>query len=191
MQNGDTFKAEIFVPVWTSQLFISDWWQPAAVPLAVTVTPQGEGWQVKAENRTENKLTNAKIAIEGNLVELGDIPAKKQNLQNCRPGMSLKDFVSTHGQNFSMAAHPPTALAEVKRPDCDMPNSTVAASFFATRCARNFCCRPAWICPRLLPTETPCFLPRADYTRSNLCITLLQNAQNTMWRVIPQWTLDL
>src|SRR5689334_6245199 len=27
MQNGDNFKAEIFVPVWTSQLYISDWWQ--------------------------------------------------------------------------------------------------------------------------------------------------------------------
>jgi len=30
MQNGDSFKAEIFVPVWTSQLFISDWCQPAS-----------------------------------------------------------------------------------------------------------------------------------------------------------------
>ena len=30
LQKGDSFKAEIFVPVWTSQLFVSDWWQPAA-----------------------------------------------------------------------------------------------------------------------------------------------------------------
>ena len=30
LQNGDSFRAEIFVPVWTSQLFVSDWWHPAA-----------------------------------------------------------------------------------------------------------------------------------------------------------------
>ena len=29
LQNGDNFKAEIFVPVWTSQLYVSDWWQSA------------------------------------------------------------------------------------------------------------------------------------------------------------------
>ena len=43
---GRSFKAEIFVPVWTSQLFVSDWWQPAPVPLSVTVVPQGGQWQV-------------------------------------------------------------------------------------------------------------------------------------------------
>src|SRR5262249_9538565 len=32
-QNGDSFRAEIFVPVWTSQTFISDWWQSAPMPL--------------------------------------------------------------------------------------------------------------------------------------------------------------
>ena len=54
MQEGDgSFKAEIFVPVWTSQLFVSDWWQPAPVPLSVTVVPQGEQWQVTVENHTE------------------------------------------------------------------------------------------------------------------------------------------
>ncbi len=44
LQAGDgSFKAEIFVPVWTSQLFVSDWWQPAPVPLAVTVARHGAG----------------------------------------------------------------------------------------------------------------------------------------------------
>src|ERR1017187_5399059 len=72
MQVGDgSCKAEIFVPVWTSQLFVSDWWQPAAVPLNVTVVPQGEQWQVTVENHTERALTNAQIVIEDYIMGLG------------------------------------------------------------------------------------------------------------------------
>ena len=42
LQKGDgSFKAEIFVPVWSSLLFVSDWWQPEPVPLSVTVVPPG------------------------------------------------------------------------------------------------------------------------------------------------------
>ena len=39
VQTGDNFKAEIFVPVWTSQLFVNDWWQGADMPMNVTITP--------------------------------------------------------------------------------------------------------------------------------------------------------
>ena len=75
LQEGDgSFKAEIFVPVWTSQLFVSDWWQPAPVPLSVTVVPQGEQWQVKVDNRTERALTNAHIVIEDRIMKLGEVP---------------------------------------------------------------------------------------------------------------------
>jgi hypothetical protein len=28
LHTGDNFKAEVLVPVWTSQLYLSDWWQP-------------------------------------------------------------------------------------------------------------------------------------------------------------------
>ena len=64
VQNGDSFKAEIFVPVWTSQLFVSDWWQPAAAPLRVTVHPLNEAWQVNVENHTDQKLTSAQIVVD-------------------------------------------------------------------------------------------------------------------------------
>src|SRR6267154_61411 len=57
VQKGDSFKAEIFVPVWTSQLFVSDWWQSSEVPLNASVTSQAGGWLVKVENHTDQKLT--------------------------------------------------------------------------------------------------------------------------------------
>ena len=191
VQNGDTFKAEIFVPVWTSQLFITDWWQPAAVPLAVTVTSQGEGWQVKAENRTEHKLTNAKIAIEGYLMELGDIPAKETKVFSVARGnaMTLRDFVATHGQTFSMAAHSRQRSfgGSESGQIGDMPNSTVAASFLSQLDTQETFIAP----PGLDMSSTVAhgnavlFAWEADYTpvKPLYHVTPRRAHQNTLWRV--------
>jgi hypothetical protein len=191
MQNGDTFKAEIFVPVWTSQLFITDWWQPAAVPLAVTVTSQGEAWQVKAENRTEHKLTNAKIAIEGYLMELGDIPAKETKVFNVARGqaMSLKDFVTAHGQNFSMAAHSRQRSfgGSESGQIGDMPNSTVAASFLSQLdTPETFIAPPGLdMSSTVARGNAVLFAWDADYTPVKPLYHLIPKRahQNTMWRV--------
>jgi hypothetical protein len=191
MQNGDTFKAEIFVPVWTSQLFITDWWQPAAVPLAVSVTSREEGWEVKAENRTEHKLTNAKIAVEGYLVELGDIPSKETKTFKVVRGqaISLKDFVATHGQNFSMAAHSRQRSfgGSESGQIGDMPNSTVAASFLSQLDTQETFIAP----PGLDMSSTVAhgnavlFAWEADYTpvKPLYHVTPKRAHQNTMWRV--------
>jgi hypothetical protein len=191
MQNGDTFKAEIFVPVWTSQLFISDWWQPAAAPLNVTVTAQGDGWQVKAENRTEQKLTNAKIAIDGYLMELGDLPAKETKVFKVAMGqsMSLKDFVATHGQTFSAAARSRQRSfgGSESGQIGDMPNSTVAASFLSQLDSPETFIAP----PGLDMSSTVAhgnavlFAWAADYTpiKPLYHITPKRAHQNTLWRM--------
>jgi hypothetical protein len=191
VQNGDTFKAEIFVPVWTSQLFITDWWQPAAPPLAVTVTSKEDGWEVKAENRTEHKLTNAKIAVEGYLVELGDIPAKETKTFKAVRGqaMSIKDFVATHGQNFSMAAHSRQRSfgGSESGQIGDMPNSTVAASFLSLLDTQETFIAP----PGLDMSSTVAhgnavlFAWEADYTpvKPLYHVTPRRAHQNTLWRV--------
>ena len=46
MQNGDNYKASIFVPVWTSQLYVSDWWESGDVPFTFgwRRTPGATGW---------------------------------------------------------------------------------------------------------------------------------------------------
>ena len=50
-ESGDSFKADIFVPVWTSELFVSDWWQSASIPLAATLRQVPEGLEIKVENK--------------------------------------------------------------------------------------------------------------------------------------------
>jgi hypothetical protein len=135
MQNGDSFKAEIFVPVWTSQLFISDWWHSASMPLSVTVSPAGAGWQVKVENRTEQKLTEAQIAVDDYIIKLGELPAKETKTFTIskEQGTPLKDFVWKHGQAFQSAvgSRQQAFGGSDNGRVVDLPNSTVAASFIS------------------------------------------------------------
>ena len=192
LQIGDTFKAEIFIPVWTSQLFISDWWQPSAIPLNVSVTPQGEqGWRVKAENRTDHKMTNAKLAIEGYLMELGDIAANETKVFKITrgQGMSLKDFVATHGQNFAMAAHSRQRSfgGSESGQIGDMPNSAVAASFLSQLdTPESFVCPPGLdMSSAITHGSAVLFAWAADYTpvKPLYHITPKRAHQNTMWRM--------
>jgi hypothetical protein len=132
-QTGDTFKAEVFVPVWSSQLYVSDWWQPAPIPLSVTVTPREDGWRVEVENRTDRPIDYSQIAIDGYLISLGALPPRqKAGFDVSRAqGVRVRDFVTRHGQRFGQAVQSRQyAFGEAQsgRID-DLPNASVAASF--------------------------------------------------------------
>jgi hypothetical protein len=106
VQNGDSFKAEIFVPVWTSQLFVSDWWHSAALPLTVTVTNQAGSYQVTVDNRTDTKLENLRVAVEGDIFilpgELKPNEAKTYAVKR-ESGKLIRDFVMGHAGAFMSA----------------------------------------------------------------------------------------
>jgi hypothetical protein len=134
-QQGDSFKAEIFVPVWTSQLFVSDWWQPGPLPLSATVVPEGDGWQVKVENRTDHPLASALIVINGYVMGLGELPAKatKTFTVSKDKGRPLSSFVGTCASTFQQAVQSRQRTfggSESGRID-DLFNGTVAASFLS------------------------------------------------------------
>ena len=137
MQEGDgSFKAEIFVPVWTSQLLVSDWWQPAPVPLSVTVVPQGEQWQVKVENQTERALTNAHIVIDDYIMELGEVPAREaRTFTVSKENGDALDATSClrHGAGFQGAVQARQRIfggGDSGHID-DLPNGSMAASFLS------------------------------------------------------------
>jgi hypothetical protein len=133
VQNGDSFKAEIFVPVWTSQLFVSDWWQPSEAPFTASVSVSGDGWQVKVENRTEQKLSDAQIVIDRRVFKLGEIaPSKTQTFKVVsEQGVGLKEFVSNHGREFQGAVNSRQSAFGGRESGKlnDLPNCTLAASF--------------------------------------------------------------
>jgi len=132
---GDSFKAEIFVPVWTSELLISDWWHAAPMPLSVSVRPQGSEWQVRVDNRTDRKLTALELAVAGRIMSLGEVPAMEARTFTASrdQGMPLRNFVRDHGQTFQQAVSSrQQALGASERGQIsDLPNASVAASFLS------------------------------------------------------------
>lgn len=135
VQNGDTFKAELFIPVWTSQLFVSDWWQPSDIPLAATLLPKAGGWDVKIENKTEQKISDAHVVIENRIFSLGQIAASESKTfhVNSEQGTGLTNFVAGHSHNFQgilQSRQSAFGTTEHGRID-DLPNTTLAASFLS------------------------------------------------------------
>ncbi len=134
-QSGDSFKADIFVPVWTSELFVSDWWQSAPLPVSATVRAGAEGWEIELENKSDQKLANLQLVIDGRIVGLGNLAGKETKTQKVRrgDGMSLKSFVSNFGGNFQTAvssrqhALGSTSSGQIS----DKQNCSVAVSFIS------------------------------------------------------------
>ncbi len=134
-QGVEGFKADVFVPVWTSELLVSDWWQSAGLPLATTLRTTAEGWEVVLENKTPQKLTNLQLVIDGRIFPLGTLAAQETRTVpvSRREGTSLQGFVSNYGGNFQNAvgsrqqALGSTASGQI----ADKANSSVAVSFIS------------------------------------------------------------
>ena len=101
-QQGNNFEADAFVPVWTSQLYVSDWLQPAPLPLTMTATRQASGWQVTVENKMDHKLAGARIVLGGRIYDLGELPAgqSKTFALNLAAGQLLGDWAQKSGPSF-------------------------------------------------------------------------------------------
>jgi hypothetical protein len=132
-QKGDSFKAEVFVPVWISELFVSDWWQPSEVPVTVSVSPAPGGWKVTVANQADDKLSNAQIVIEDRIFGLGDLAAGQSRTFDVarERGQLLTGFLSGYGARFGSAvqsrkqAFGSTESAHID----DVQNASIAASF--------------------------------------------------------------
>ncbi|PYK01031.1 MAG: hypothetical protein DME23_05240 [Verrucomicrobia bacterium] len=109
LQRDKGFDADIFVPVWTSQLFVSDWMQPGDYPFTATVRPkgsaQGAKWEVTIENRLDHELKEVRLIVRGRVYGLGNLPASRTSTLSVdqQSGTPLRDFVQQNGNQFVMA----------------------------------------------------------------------------------------
>jgi hypothetical protein len=133
MQKDNSFQAEISVPVWTSQLYVSDWWRRDEAPLSVAVSAQGGGWQIEVDNRLNKKLTKAKLVVRGQVLELGDLPARQtRKLTLSANGQLLRTFVQSYANHFQQAVNQRQQAFGGNTPQIfDIANSTMAASFIS------------------------------------------------------------
>jgi hypothetical protein len=128
-QRPNGFNAIASVPVWTSQLFVSDWWRQDASPLTVTVTPR----DVTIENHLQTKLTSVRLVADGHVIPLGDLaPGETKTFP--RAGVKstpLSSYVQTHAGNFAQAVNSrQQAFGSSGRWQItDTINATMAASF--------------------------------------------------------------
>jgi hypothetical protein len=135
LQSADTFKAEIFVPVWTSELFVSDWWQPSSVPVNLSLRRKDNSWELRMENRTDQSLTNLLLAIDNRIIGVGGLAAREsKTLAVTREqGTLLRNFVSTYGSDFQgrVGSRQRALGATESGQILDKPNASVAACFLS------------------------------------------------------------
>ena len=75
VQTGNNFAATAYVPVWTSQLLVSDWVQPSPVPLKMTASRSGENWTLTVENKLDRNLPRSSAVLGGAFYDLGALKA--------------------------------------------------------------------------------------------------------------------
>jgi len=104
-QRGNNFEAELSVPVWTSQLFVGDWWRRGELPLSVSVATRGASYEVEVDNRTETPVSEARLVIGNKVFDLGRLPARqitKVSLEEHR-GATLSGFLMSLTSSFEDA----------------------------------------------------------------------------------------
>jgi hypothetical protein len=143
LQVGDNFKADIFVPVWTSQLYMSDWWQTAEdIPLAVNVASAGQDWSVVVINRRDRPLSPVRLVIGDIAYDLGEIPAATNKTFKLpgHQGESLGNFVGSHTGGFQDAVQQRQYAFGNSRGGRieDLPGSSMALSFLSVGGLGNF-----------------------------------------------------
>ncbi|MCL5098422.1 MAG: hypothetical protein M1608_13015, partial [Candidatus Omnitrophica bacterium] len=127
------FRATVDVPVWTSQLYVNDWWQPSAPPLSAQVVPRGTGFQVTVHNYLNRNLSRACLVLNGRVFELGLLPAQqiKSFDLDMAKGRRLLDFFANYSVDFTQAVQQRRRAfgGESTARNWDVPACVMAASF--------------------------------------------------------------
>jgi hypothetical protein len=135
-QTGNSFKAEVFVPVWTSLLFVNDWFKTEETrPLSGSVAQRGTGeWNVRVENPGAKPLKHVRVVVGGLIYELGSLEPGGKIEQNLNPsaGKPLDEFLQREGGSFKHAVERrrnPLGSDNADRLE-KRPEVVTAASFF-------------------------------------------------------------
>jgi hypothetical protein len=134
-QDGDNYKANIFVPVWTSQLYASDWWQDGALPVKLNVSSDDSGYSVTVQNLRDRALTNAHLVVDDRILDLGALPPSQTKTFKFerKQGSSLSDYVHRFGSGFQNAANQRQQAFGASSGGRieDLPDSSTAVSFIS------------------------------------------------------------
>ncbi len=104
---GDGFMGDIFVPVWTSQMFVTDWWESGAAPLVAEVRVEGNKITGSVRNLSDEKMEGVRVFVRNRFFDVGTLaPGEIHPLDLSLNGGSMTDqFLSTVTTEFSQAAN--------------------------------------------------------------------------------------
>jgi hypothetical protein len=133
IQRGNNFEADVSVPVWTSQLYISDWLQAAENPLRMETLLTGTNLQVNVFNKMDRPLKSLSLIFNTRVYTIGDMPAGEKKFSlNLNAGTALKEFVRDHGNSLRDAAQQRNNTFGDTRPQIkDVALGAMAVSFLS------------------------------------------------------------
>jgi hypothetical protein len=104
-QTANNFSADTFVPVWTSQLFVSDWVEPAGLPLEMSAERRDGYWDLTIENKMDRALEGFRVILGGRVYEPGKVaPSEKKTFSfKTSQGMPVSQMTQSYGEHFRNA----------------------------------------------------------------------------------------
>lgn len=77
-QVGNGFAGEITVPIWVSQLCVSDWMKPGSPSFSVSAEPTANGHKIRVNNLLNRTVGPAVIAVGRRMIRIETIKAGEQ-----------------------------------------------------------------------------------------------------------------
>ena len=105
-QVGNSYKASVPVPVWTSRLFVQDAWTPHPLPLRVEVTGEGSHLKLKIDNQTGQRIEQGCLIHKGRMYEIENIATGNSEFTDTQitAGLELSDFIAALQPRITSAA---------------------------------------------------------------------------------------
>ena len=131
--------AEIFVPVWTSQLYVADWATRAALPFRVEVVRTGAGFEVLLENLGTQTVESVGLVVGDRFFELDGVASggKRTDSIDSSLGTPLREFVTSSSSSYDRAlASRRQALGETIRLN-DVSRHSQVVSFISESQSRG------------------------------------------------------
>ena len=198
LHTGDNFRAEIFVPVWTSQLYVSDWWHSGTMPFAVTLQAVGDDdWRLTVENRTDHAVTAAQLVVGENMFAVGELAAgqTKTLVLAKTNSVSLPEFVRANAQTYiSQVQQRQYAFGSRSGGQIqDLTNASMVASFLGQQGpqphAQNFIAPPGLDLSAVVAHGNAVLLawsPDTSPVPPVNQVKFKRAAANTLWRIPVQ-----
>ena len=105
LQQGNTFKAQVDVAVWTSSLYANEWFKTNDTPFLATVVNNGGEYEVELENLLDRPLSEIRVVAGTMIFSLDPLgPKEKRTVSlTAHKGSPLQAFVRENGQFFQRA----------------------------------------------------------------------------------------